>query len=643
MSKHPVLSPAGRIYVRAVTVVGFAIVALCAYDLVTGRIDTNWLVLAGLTVLSASLTIRVPGVPATISVSETFVFTSLLLFGTSAAALTVAIDGFVASLWIHRRVKYEVYKTLFNVGAPAAAIWIAAMVLSGLTKIPAVVQQSPPIEQVLPPLFLLTALYFTFNSWLTAGAIGFETRVSPMTVWRKNFFWVAINYFGGASVAVLILLLINTPVFQFGTLGIVVPLLTVIYLMFKIAMGRVEDTLAHLTEIKRVGEERSKLEDQLREAQKMESVGRLAAGVAHDLNNLLAPILGYSDMLLDDMPGSSPDREGLLQIRHAAERARDLTRQLLAFGRKQVLTLTPVDLRSVILGFEKFLRRTVREDIKIEVRLQGTPGLVRADTGQIEQVLMNLAVNAQDAMPDGGVLTMELAEVGLDGTMVPAWPGALPGRYVALSVSDTGLGMDRTTLAQACEPFFTTKERGKGTGLGLSTVYGIVKQHGGHLKIDSVLGQGSTFTVYLPRTDETGGVAGSPSGDGSAVPRGTEHILVAEDNDAVRRTARQVLERQGYRVTDADCGEACLDIARNATGRFDMLLTDIVMADMNGRTLYTRLVESVPGLKVLYMSGYADDIIANHGVLEDGIEYIQKPFSPQALSRKVRQVLDSGG
>ena len=641
MSTHTRLSLQGRWYVGAVIAAGGAAICVSLYDLAAGRIGVGWFLLAGLTLLSASMTVKVPTVSATISISETFVFTSLLVFGPSASALTVALDGLVASLWIHRRKKYEIYKTFFNVTAPALAIWVSAHVCFGLAGIEPLVHRSTPIQQLLPPLFLLATLYFFLNSWLMTAAISIESRVSPGSVWTNNFLWMSINYFGGASVSVLLVLLFEKTVVGSVALGIVIPLLTVFYLTFKIAMGRAEDTINHLTEIKQAAEERVRLEDQLREAQKMESVGRLAAGVAHDFNNLLTPMLGYAEMLLDETPINGRHREELQEIKQAAERARDLTRQLLAFGRKQILSLKPVDLRSVIVGFEKLLRRTVREDIRIDVRLPHTLGMTRADAGQIEQVLMNLAVNAQDAMPEGGLLQLELADVVVGDTHPGAPAEPLPGSYITLVVRDSGCGMDHTTLDRICEPFYTTKEHGKGTGLGLSTVYGIVKQHGGHLRIDSSPGQGSTFTVFLPRMEMP---ADSTQPDYSPVrmaPRGRENILVVEDNDAVRKMACQVLQRQGYQVIAAESGQACLDLVNATQARVDLLLSDIVMAGMNGRNVYERLAVIRPEVRVIYMSGYADEVVTHRGILDEGIQFIQKPFTPQALAQKVRHVLDA--
>jgi len=383
--------------------------------------------------------------------------------------------------------------------------------------------------------------------------------------------------------------------------------------------------------------ERRQLESQLLQAQKMEAVGRLAGGVAHDFNNLLTVILSYSDLLLEDLPSDAPDREDVEEIRKAAIAASTLTRQLLAFSRQQVLQPRVLDVNEVIAGTEKLLGRLLGEDVRFTTTLASKLGAVKVDPGQLEQIIMNLAVNARDAMPRGGRLTIETANVELDEAYVRGHPLAQPGRYVMLAVTDTGVGMDAATQARIFEPFFTTKEPGKGTGLGLATVYGIVKQHGGSIWVYSEPGRGTSFKIYLPRVDE----AVSPQ---IATPAetvgGSETVLVTEDVAAVRAVAKQMLERQGYTVLEAPDGEAAITLVEQYAEVIHLLLTDVVMPDVSGRELATRLQALRPHLKVLYMSGYTDDAIVRHGILEEGIAYLQKPFTPDTLARKVRAVLD---
>ncbi len=382
------------------------------------------------------------------------------------------------------------------------------------------------------------------------------------------------------------------------------------------------------------------LEDQVRQAQKMEAVGRLAGGVAHDFNNMLAPILGWSDLLLEEMSPDDPRRDSLLHVRIAAERARDLTRQLLAFSRKQVLRLRPVRLAEVVRGFEKMLRRTIREDVHIRLDLADDSGSVLADIGQVEQVIANLALNAQDAMPSGGDMAIRVANVDLDDLWALGHPGDRPGSYVMLAIRDTGVGMAPQVREHLFEPFFTTKEVGRGTGLGLASVYGIVRQHGGAVSVESEPGEGSTFRVYFPRADvearTTPGVPAPPA----SLPGGHETVLVVEDNDMVRELACEMLRECGYRVLSEDSPEQCVALVETKGERADLLLTDMIMPRINGRDLYERLARSIPGLRVVVMSGYTDTLIASEESSLFGRHFLQKPFTLRALADTVRAALD---
>jgi PAS domain S-box-containing protein len=385
--------------------------------------------------------------------------------------------------------------------------------------------------------------------------------------------------------------------------------------------------------------DRLSLEQQFRQAQKMEAVGRLAAGVAHDFNNILTAITGYAQLLLEDLAPSDQHRGDVEEIRKAADRAAGLTRQLLAFSRQQILQPTVLDLNFLVSDTEAMLARLLGEDIRLAARLVPDLGAVQADRGQIEQVIMNLAVNARDAMPHGGTLTIETANIEMDELYAGEHVPALPGSYVMLAVSDTGTGMSRDTQAHMFEPFFTTKGKGKGTGLGLATVYGIVKQSAGFIWVYTEPGHGTTFKVYLPRV----GQAPEPQISGrspSGAIGGTETVLLVEDEAAVRAVARQSLERHGYTVLEAASGEIALDLAQRYAGRIHLLLTDVVMPGISGRALALRFAALRPDMHTIYMSGYTDEAIARHGVLEPGITYVQKPFSPDALARKVRDVLD---
>ena len=385
--------------------------------------------------------------------------------------------------------------------------------------------------------------------------------------------------------------------------------------------------------------EQRRLQTQLVQSQKMEAVGRLAGGIAHDFNNLLTVITTSCDLLREDMGPDDPKREDVDQVRQAADGAAALTRQLLAFSRQQVLAPQIVNLGDVVFGVERMLRRVIGEDVDLVTVLDPESGAVKADVGQLEQVLMNLAVNARDAMPTGGKLTIEIANVEHDPDYAREQEAAAVSRFVMLAVSDTGTGMDEATKARIFEPFFTTKELGKGTGLGLATVYGIVRQSGGFIWVYSEPGLGTTFKIYLPQVDAV--AEGSAASDApSASRRGTETVLLVEDAAAVRSVIHEALARQGYAVLDAPHGAEALRIAASHAGPIHLLLTDVVMPGLSGRQLADQLAAVRPETKVLYTSGHTDDAVVRHGVLESGIAYLQKPFTVDGLARKVREVLD---
>ncbi|MBI1865278.1 MAG: PAS domain S-box protein [Nitrospirae bacterium] len=401
------------------------------------------------------------------------------------------------------------------------------------------------------------------------------------------------------------------------------------------ADGRIANYVAIKLDVTRERE----LEAQLRQSQKMEAVGRLAGGVAHDFNNMLTVITGYSEFLLKRLSESDPIRSEISAIRQAGERAAGLTRQLLAFSRRQVLAPQVLSLNKVVSEMEKMLGRLIGEDVEIIMVLGRGLSNVKADPGQIEQVVMNLAVNARDAMPEGGKLTIETADVDLSEAYVREHVGVVPGRHVMLSVSDTGHGMDDETRSHIFEPFFTTKEVGKGTGLGLATVYGIVKQSGGHVSVYSEPGRGTAFKIYLPRAEEeaTPGQEVVPSEE----LRGTETVLLVEDEEGVRDLASRVLRENGYTVFEAENGQTALDVLDRHEGPVDLVLTDVVMPGMNGFELTKRASVLRPGSDVLYMSGYTEEMIGERGLLEADIPFLPKPFTPEALLRKVREVLAS--
>jgi len=380
------------------------------------------------------------------------------------------------------------------------------------------------------------------------------------------------------------------------------------------------------------------LQEQLRQVQKMEAIGRLAGGVAHDFNNLLTIINGYSEVLLATLPPDDPNRSFLDEIHKAGVRSAELTRQLLAFSRQQVLAPRTLNLNAVVGDTDKMLRRLIGEDVRLFTSLESNPWMIRADPGQIEQVLMNLAVNARDAMPQGGRLTIETRNVELDGEYVAGRPDAREGPHALLSVTDTGTGMPADIAARIFEPFFTTKGPGKGTGLGLATVYGIVKQSGGHVTVYSEVGVGTTFKVYLPRAGET---TESPSRvQPRALPRGTETVLLVEDDAGVRALGRRMLTDFGYSVLEAGDGDEAVRVAAECGRPIRLLITDVVMPGAGGRVVAQRVTAIHPETRVLFVSGYTDDAVVRHGILEEKIQFLAKPFTAAALANKVRDVLD---
>jgi len=383
---------------------------------------------------------------------------------------------------------------------------------------------------------------------------------------------------------------------------------------------------------------RKQMEQQFRLSQRMEAIGKLAGGVAHDFNNLLTVILGAADVLLEKHPPDLPAKRKLELIRQAGSSAADLTRQLLAFSRQQMLQPRVLELKEVLNRAQKLLARLIGDDISLTVSVEPSLGYICADPGQIEQVLLNLAVNARDAMPKGGRLSIEASNTDLDESYKQEHHQVVPGQYVVIAVEDSGCGMDRKTQARIFDPFFTTKELGKGTGLGLATVYGIVKQSGGYIWVYSEIGRGTSFKIYLPRVEPSGQTPAPKESDKSSV-HGSETILLAEDSDSLREMARDYLESIGYNIIEAASGKEALERARDFAGPIHLLLTDVVMAEMGGPELAEQLLALRPGVKVIFASGYTNDAIARNGVLDTAVVFIQKPYRPKALAQKIREVL----
>jgi two-component system, cell cycle sensor histidine kinase and response regulator CckA len=385
---------------------------------------------------------------------------------------------------------------------------------------------------------------------------------------------------------------------------------------------------------------RKHLEAQLLQAQKMEAIGALAGGVAHDFNNLLSVIKGYTELLLDEFDQNDPRRKDLQQIEKAAHRAASLTSQLLAFSRKQILQPEILDLNASINDMSIMLRRLIGEHIELIINAQTNLGLINADPGQIQQIVLNLAVNARDAMPRGGKLIIETSDVEVEERYVKEHPLVQPGSYVMAAISDNGIGMDAETKARIFEPFFTTKEKGKGTGLGLSTVYGIVKQSNGFIWVYSEPGKGTTFKVYFPRMKgKVSQIANAR--DSIVATMGTETVLLVEDEDSVRALAGRILCERGYNVLQAENGMEALKMAQELSGKIDLVVTDVVMPGISGAVLVARLESMRPGIKSLYISGYTDTAIVDHGILDSKVAFLQKPFTIQNFAQKVREVINS--
>jgi two-component system cell cycle sensor histidine kinase/response regulator CckA len=396
-----------------------------------------------------------------------------------------------------------------------------------------------------------------------------------------------------------------------------------------------------ITDRKQAEKEKAVLEEQLRQSQKMEAIGRLAGGIAHDFNNILTVISGNCQLSLLDLKECDRLKENIEEIKNAAERASILIRQLLAFGRRQILEMEVTDLNTLLQNLCKLLHRIIGEDIELIIELSNDLGRVKIDQGQIEQVILNLVVNGKDAMPRGGKLTISTGNVELDEGYTRIHSGVTPGCYVMFSVSDTGMGMSPDVKERIFEPFFTTKEKGKGTGLGLSTVYGIIKQHGGHIWVYSEPGQGTTFRIYLPWVDEPL-EAFKEKKDFAEITPGEEAILLVEDEDAVRKVACTILEKNGYTVLECANGEQALRVVREQINKsIHLIITDVVMPGMSGRELTKQLEAIHPGIKKLYISGYADDTISHYGILEPQTALLKKPFTMDSLLRRVREILDS--
>ena len=582
--------------------------------------DLTWMTMVALALFASPMrTIYIPGIKARLALGDTITFACAAIFGPSAAVIAEVVDGTFTSF----RLTNKPRKILYNAALCAVSMGGAGLVTRALFPSFGGITPILPIGQMVAALGLFTLCYFFISTSLVAAYLALSNDEPFLKVWRENLLWTSVSYAASGLSALIVYILVGT--FSYYTFLVPVGLMVFVYLFYR----------AYFQKVERANQRADFIEEQLRQSQKMEALGRLAGGVAHDFNNLLTVILIYSELLLQRLDPNDPLRNQIEEISKAGNRASSLTRQLLAFSRKQVLQPKVIHLNSVIEEMRDMLRRLIGEDVDLVTALDPDLDKVKADPGQIEQVIMNLAINSRDAMPRGGRLAIETANVVLDETNSPR---THQGHYVMIKVSDTGCGMDRKTLSRVFEPFFTTKGEGKGTGLGLSTVYGIIDQSSGYIQVESEPGKGTTFRLYLPQVEEEVVAPETRSHSGSLrLSSGT--ILLVENEEIVRALIKGILKGSGYTVIEAADGEEALKLSWQHKGRIHLLLTDVVMPHMSGRELARKLGALRTDMKVLYMSGHTEDVIVRHGVLAGEVNFLQKPFQSEALMRKVRELM----
>ncbi|MEW6211868.1 MAG: ATP-binding protein [Acidobacteriota bacterium] len=582
--------------------------------------DHTWLTMVALALFAAPIkTIYIPGIKARLALGDTITFACAAIFGPHAAVIAEVVDGTFTSL----RMTSKPRKILYNAALCAVSMGVAGFVTRALFPSFGEITPGLSIGQMIAALGLFTLCYFFASTSLVAAYLALSNDEPFLNVWRENLLWTSVSYAASGLSALIVYILVGS--FSYYSFLVPVGLMVFVYLFYQVYFQKVESANRRADFI----------EEQLRQSQKMEALGRLAGGVAHDFNNLLTAILIYSELLLQRLDASDPLRNQIEEINKAGNRASSLTRQLLAFSRKQILRPKVIDLNTVIEEMRDMLRRLIGEDVDLITTLDPSLDKVKADPGQIEQVIMNLAINSRDAMPQGGRLVIETANTILDRAISPR---AHPGHYVMIKVSDTGCGMDKETLSRIFEPFFTTKEEGKGTGLGLSTVYGIIDQSGGCIEVESEPGRGTTFRLYLPQVEETAAAPETRLQSGSlGLSSGT--ILLVENEEIVRALIKGILKGSGYTVLEAADGKEALKISHQHKSRIHLLLTDVVMPHMSGRELAQKLVASRTDMKVLYMSGHTEDAIVRHGVFVGEVNFLQKPFQSEILMRKVRELM----
>ena len=603
------------------TVGCLAIAAIAAALLLVFKLgELQWIWMAALAIFVAPVgTLRIPGIRAGITLSDAVTFACAALFGPGPAIIAAAASAVAASLILTTNFQKFLYNTWTSTVSMAGAAFATLTLFPDFGSGSAVIQT----RELVGAAAILTLIYFLISSSLIAAFIALSNRDSFRSVVRESMAWTSLSNVAAGASAVVVSLLAE----RVGYYVLLVPiaLLLMGYLFYSTYFRKLDSA----------NQAASDIGEQLRQAQKMEAIGRLAGGVAHDFNNLLTAILGHCDLMLPGLGTNHSLVQHLSEIKKAGERATSLTRQLLAFSGRQMLQPTVLNLGLVVDDLQRMLGRLIGEDIELVTRSDPKLGLVRADRGQVEQVIMNLAVNSRDAMPGGGKLVIQTT----NSSASEQTGNIAPGQYVVLAVSDTGCGMDEQTLSHIFEPFFTTKPTGKGTGLGLAMVYGIVRQSGAEIQVESTPGLGTTFKIFLPQLEEAE-VNNSGGGDRATAPT-HETVLLVEDEDIVRNLFREVLRMNGYNVLEASSGSDALRISDTHSGPIDLMVTDVVMPQMSGRELAKRLTEARPYTRVLFVSGYTEDAIVHHGVSIAELNFLQKPFAPDSLARKVREVLNA--
>ncbi len=626
-------SPRLAVLVALVGLAGLVVMVAAAPALVA--LSTSQLaqaaVLALAVVASGFWSVKIPGRLAHISVSEVFVFVGMLLLGWQATAVIVALDGAFVSM---RQRRKRLDRAIFNISEPLVAS-VAAGQAFGIVQA-AVAVGFPGWEGTASTVaaFSMAGVFFVANSALTAAAIAFDSGSSVWTVWTGHARYLALNYYAAAAIAILVVP--SRAGIEPRAVGIIAPLLVLSFVAYREAARRIEEAERHAHEVERLYDEARQRDEALRQAQKLEALGRLAGGVSHDFNNMLTAIRGYAEMTCEALPEHSELSRDVGEIIAATDRAAGLARQLLAFSRRHVTQPTVVWPDRVIAAMSGMLVRLIGEDITLVSSAVTAVAKVRVDPVQLEQVVMNLVVNARDAMPAGGTITIALSQVDLNESSGEGTALA-PGSYLRLAVTDTGSGMSDDVKRRVFEPFFTTKAEGRGTGLGLATVFGIVNQASGAIAIDSTLGVGTTFRIYLPTTTDPETTTEGLKVEGVGRCSGT--LLVVEDDRAVATLVTRALSKAGFDVLRAVDAQQALELARCHVGPIHLLLTDVVMPGMNGRELADRIAQFRGEVKQLFMSGYSDDAILQRGVEASRVDFIQKPFTLPALVARVQGII----